>query len=276
MGLSPFNVGDVVTLNQISDAFGVSPYSGGMLKSNKNKCLVLISYHYDLKNRLYEDKWYGEELHYTGMGQEGDQLLNWKQNKTLYDSNTNGIEVHLFEVIEKGEYTYRGIVKLTGEPYQEIQPDKNKVPRKVWMFPITPITGAPEYTKEKLDEVHVKLQTQAERMTLSELEAIAKARSSKEPSIKVVKAKQRDRDEFVAVYTKKRAKGVCQLCNQPAPFRDKQGNPYLESHHIVWLSNGGEDTIENSVALCPNCHKKMHVVNDPNDVKKLKTLNSKL
>ena len=27
---------------------------------------------------------------------------------------------------------------------------------------------------------------------------------------------------------------------------------------IVELSKGGEDTVENAVALCPNCHRKMH------------------
>ena len=43
----------------------------------------------------------------------------------------------------------------------------------------------------------------------------------------------------------------------------------MESHHIKWLSKGGEDSPENVVALCPNCHRKMHEVNDPNDVKKL-------
>ena len=46
------------------------------------------------------DKWYGTELHYTGMGQEGDQTLNGNQNGTLYNSRTSGIEVHLFEVID--------------------------------------------------------------------------------------------------------------------------------------------------------------------------------
>lgn len=24
-----------------------------------------------------------------------------------------------------------------------------------------------------------------------------------------------------------------------------------------WLSNDGEDTIDNTIALCPNCHRKM-------------------
>ena len=55
----------------------------------------------------------------------------------------------------------------------------------------------------------------------------------------------------------------------PAPFSDKNGEPYLESHHVEWLSKGGEDSIDNVVALCPNCHRKMHVVNDVDDLEKL-------
>ena len=37
----------------------------------------------------------------------------------------------------------------------------------------------------------------------------------------------------------------------------------------MWLSEGGEDSIENTVALCPNCHRKMHVVNLQEDIDKL-------
>ena len=43
-----------------------------------------------------------------------------------------------------------------------------------------------------------------------------------------------------------------------APFNDKKGRPFLESHHIRWLSEGGADSIDNVAALCPNCHRKMH------------------
>lgn len=28
-----------------------------------------------------------------------------------------------------------------------------------------------------------------------------------------------------------------------------------------WLSKGGKDIIDNTIALCPNCHKKMHILN---------------
>ncbi|MFV5483444.1 HNH endonuclease [Acinetobacter towneri] len=45
--------------------------------------------------------------------------------------------------------------------------------------------------------------------------------------------------------------------------------PYLETHHIVWLARGGEDTISNTVALCPNCHKRMHLLDLEEDKVKL-------
>jgi 5-methylcytosine-specific restriction endonuclease McrA len=67
-----------------------------------------------------------------------------------------------------------------------------------------------------------------------------------------------------------RNSATCQLCDKPAPFKNKENDPYLESHHIVWLSNGGDNIVENTIALCPNCHRKMHIVNSEEDIKKLK------
>lgn len=56
-----------------------------------------------------------------------------------------------------------------------------------------------------------------------------------------------------------RAKGVCEECKGSAPFlRRSDGTPYLEVHHKTQLLKGGEDTVENAIALCPNCHRAMH------------------
>ena len=124
---------------------------GGMRKSNSNNCLVLISDH---TKDLYEDKWHGDVLHYTGMGKVGDQDKEWMQNGTLYHSPTNGVVLYLFEVLERKQYTYRGIVELCGEPYTEFQPDENGDTRKVWMFPIRPVTGAPTISAETLQQMN--------------------------------------------------------------------------------------------------------------------------
>ena len=56
-----------------------------------------------------------------------------------------------------------------------------------------------------------------------------------------------------------RANGICESCDSPAPFlRAKDQTPFLEVHHWVPLSEGGEDTVENAGAICPNCHRKEH------------------
>lgn len=56
-----------------------------------------------------------------------------------------------------------------------------------------------------------------------------------------------------------RANGCCEKCRKTAPFkRASDGSPYLEVHHQIPLSEGGEDTIENALALCPNCHRESH------------------
>ena len=56
-----------------------------------------------------------------------------------------------------------------------------------------------------------------------------------------------------------RAAGVCEACTQPAPFtRKSNGTPYLEVHHKIRLADGGLDTLENAIALCPNCHRASH------------------
>ena len=70
----------------------------------------------------------------------------------------------------------------------------------------------------------------------------------------------------------KAAKGKCDLCLKNAPFKKKKTNePYLECHHVKLLVRGREDIIDNAVALCPNCHRKMHSLSLKSDIKKLFT-----
>lgn len=78
------------------------------------------------------------------------------------------------------------------------------------------------------------------------------------------------RDQEVAEYAVRRAKGRCDLCQMNAPFVKRDGTPYLECHHVVWLSRGGEDVIDNVSAICPNCHRKIHILDEKEDTLKLK------
>lgn len=67
------------------------------------------------------------------------------------------------------------------------------------------------------------------------------------------------RSPFVIAATLRRAAGTCERCEERAPFvRRADGTPYLEVHHRTPLSKGGSDTMENTIALCPNCHRECH------------------
>ena len=88
----PIAIGDVITNGQLSDMFKVGNM-GGMRRSKATNTLVLIS---DNTKGLYHDQWHDGRLLYTGMGKVGDQALEGNQNKTLAESNINGVKVYLF------------------------------------------------------------------------------------------------------------------------------------------------------------------------------------
>lgn len=67
-----------------------------------------------------------------------------------------------------------------------------------------------------------------------------------------------ERDPLVKAWVLQDANGICELCGKAGPFIDKSGRYFLEVHHVVFLADGGSDVLENTVALCPNCHRKCH------------------
>ena len=67
------------------------------------------------------------------------------------------------------------------------------------------------------------------------------------------------RNSDVVIEVLERANGYCEMCSSKAPFiRSKDNTPYLEVHHRIQLAIGGDDTVENALALCPNCHRYKH------------------
>lgn len=74
------------------------------------------------------------------------------------------------------------------------------------------------------------------------------------------------RDPLVKAWVLKNAQGICEACSSPAPFKKSDGHPYLEVHHLQPLSEGGSDTIENAIAVCANCHRRLHFGSDKDSV----------
>ena len=54
-----------------------------------------------------------------------------------------------------------------------------------------------------------------------------------------------------------RSQGCCEFCGQRG-FPRADGGYFLETHHVVPLSEGGKDGVSNVAALCPNHHREAH------------------
>jgi 5-methylcytosine-specific restriction protein A len=237
-----------------------------MRRSKKTETLVVVSNHVA---SIYHDRWVDGIFHYTGMGQTGDQSLTSTQNKTLAESDRNNVGVHLFEVDREGEYRYQGLVELAANPYQEMQPDQFQTDRVVWVFPLKLKEGSSvPVSKQEFQSSQVLREKKIKNLSDEEL-TIKAQKAPKRAGERTVTGTQYERDPYVSMLTKRRAKGICELCNSEAPFKDSKNQPYLETHHIKWIAEKGDDSIENTVALCPNCHRKMHILNLPSDREKL-------
>ena len=111
-----------------------------------------------------------------------------------------------------------------------------------------------------------EMEQHARQMDYESLRAAAIDRGTSRPRVRMVTSRNYDRDPYISLYARERAQGICQLCHGDAPFKNNRDEPYLEIHHVIWLSQGGPDSVDNVTALCPNCHRKMHIVNDEKDV----------
>ena len=96
----PFNpglkIGETIDNQRLTGIFKCST-QGGMRRALMTGTLVIVSNH--IKS-IYNDRWIGKIFHYTGMGMVGNQSIRSAQNKTLAESGTNDVDVHLFEVFQ--------------------------------------------------------------------------------------------------------------------------------------------------------------------------------
>ena len=111
-----------------------------------------------------------------------------------------------------------------------------------------------------------KLGTNASRLLEEGLDEKPRGNPNPERSDPSVSKGAFRRDPEVIAWVKQRAGGICELCEKEAPFRDRNNQPFLEVHHILPLADGGSDTTNNAVALCPNCHRECHHGTNANEL----------
>jgi 5-methylcytosine-specific restriction enzyme A len=81
---------------------------------------------------------------------------------------------------------------------------------------------------------------------------------NKKPRTRTIETTVYVRNSDIVAWVLLNANGICELCDQNAPFNTVLDTPFLEVHHVKHLSDNGSDTICNAVALCPNCHRELH------------------
>lgn len=88
---------------------------------------------------------------------------------------------------------------------------------------------------------------------------LGRVSGNKFPLQKEVRSFQYQRDPKVVAHALLKAEGICHDCRKQGPFISRvTGLPYLEVHHVRMLKDGGSDTPDNVIAVCPNCHRKRH------------------
>lgn len=88
---------------------------------------------------------------------------------------------------------------------------------------------------------------------------ITKPSGSKKPTKKISTITIYNRNAKVKAWVLQNSNGKCESCNSNTHFQAEHGISFLEVHHLKQLSDGGSDTVNNSVALCPNCHREIHL-----------------
>lgn len=200
----------------------------------------------------YGDEFRGETFVYTGEGREGDMEME-RGNKAIRDHRENGEQLHLFEDTgETWQATYVGRFECAGHFRQRL-PDTNGEMREAIRFELEPAGGSTIELDESLDEL-----TEAELYERAQKAATAGSSEGVTTSSGNSSRTTYTRSDVVKRFARRVADGVCRGCGREAPFVDENGEPFLEVHHLNRLSDGGPDDPDNVIALCPNCHRRVH------------------
>ncbi len=253
VGVSPsFSVG--VEYNRRADIHGVygGQERGGIATPSSIPAIFLFTG--ERGGRYgYEDGFRADGIFlYTGEGQSGD--MEWKRgNLAIRESESLGKELYLFEESRKGFVRFIGRCRYIGHHLEERSDSEDKS-RKAIVFELEVIgqTNAPR------EEAPAQSEKNLDRLTMEELREAARKTAPLSATPKQRQTIVHYRSEAVKRVVLRRSKGKCEGCEQAAPFLTKKGKPYLEPHHTTRRADGGPDSPEFVVALCPNCHRRVH------------------
>ncbi|MEJ5142550.1 HNH endonuclease [Gluconobacter albidus] len=194
-------------------------------------------------------------FHYTGQGQTGDMQME-RGNAAILNHAANGKDLLLFSQEAKGApVRFRGFYTCAGW-HTERQKDLEGNERNAIVFTLAPLTSdeIEDAEEEPITALQDPTSLSLQDLRRRALEAAKAPPRRTDAGSRSVYARSRD----VRNYVLRRADGVCESCDQPAPFKTTAGLPYLEAHHIRRLSDGGPDDPRFVAGICPTCHRRAH------------------
>jgi 5-methylcytosine-specific restriction protein A len=223
--------------------------SGGMFVVGNNNAVVIKA---TLSGGDYSNEWLeaNQSLKYYLKSIKGEFGEHFKANAAIIKNPT--IPIYTFVRQNQGDqFTFEGIFN-----YASI--DSAQDGSKWFVLNKRDNVAQEIYQQSYVDEQYKKGITKSQKDSTEARQKRLK-NAPKKPKQIIVFSVSFVRNTDVVAEVLKRANGICEQCKQSAPFISKAtGKPYLEVHHKIQLANGGDDTVENSLALCPNCHRQLH------------------
>lgn len=239
-----FEVGQQYVRQDIHEVCGGNHQPG--IAPIRNLSAIFLFGSTEVNDYGYADKWLpNDHFLLTGVGRRGDQRWSGSGNQSLATHAEDDRRVFLFERVPDESPT---VVTYIGEyeyvdHYEDQLPDIDGNRRTAYRFELRPVGEAID-----VDDTG---DTSPESVYERAVEAEPGASSSSGSGSYVTST-------LVRQYALRVADGVCGGCDEPAPFETEDGDPYLEVHHITRRSDDGPDHPDNVIALCPNCHRRVH------------------
>jgi 5-methylcytosine-specific restriction protein A len=190
---------------------------------------------------------------YTGEGQVGDMQMV-RGNAAIANHQARGKTIHLFEEAANGQ-RYLGEARYLGHHFEH-RPDRDGNSRQAIVFELEVRTSAQAATPP--DHVVVLTELELWSRPIEELRRLAIHGATEDAAVSVRRQVVRLRSQAIRTYVLRRASGRCEACGNPAPFLRRNGQPYLEPHHVNRLADGGPDDPRFVAAVCPTCHRRAH------------------
>jgi 5-methylcytosine-specific restriction protein A len=224
---------------------------GGIITPRDHPLVIIITGEEGLQHG-YADRLRPDGVfEYFGEGQLGDMQLTGG-NKAVAEHSASGESLLLFRKTSTG-------LRFEGEMvcetfHYERSPDREGNERNAIVFELRPL----EAITEIVDERGAPPAPDLRNLLTRALAAAAAPPRTGTGTVRSIYERSRDVRDYVLA----RAGKNCEGCQSQAPFTRRDGSPYLEPHHIRRLSDGGPDHPAFVIALCPNCHRRVHAGED--------------